>query len=69
MNNFDTELSLEQPNTADHGDNPSITIITTKPDTAQLEELETRVKVLETELNIAKSKNLNLATMLEEERR
>ena len=69
MNNFDTELSLEQPNTDDHADNPSITIITTKPDTAQLEELETRVKVLETELNIAKSKNLNLATMLEEERR
>ena len=69
MNNFDTELSLEQANTDDHGDNPSITIITTKPDTVQLEELETRVKILETELNIEKSKNLNLADLLEEERR
>jgi hypothetical protein len=69
MDNFDTELSLDQENTNDHGDNPSITIITTKPDTEQLEELETRVKVLETELNIEKSKNLNLANLLDEERR
>lgn len=69
MDNFDTELSLDQENTDDHGDNPSITIITTKPDTEQLEELETRVKVLETELNIEKSKNLNLANLLDEERR
>ena len=69
MDNFDTELSLDQENTNDHVDNPSITIITTKPDTEQLEELETRVKVLETELNIEKSKNLNLANLLDEERR
>ena len=69
MNDFDTQLSLEKANIDDHGDNPSITIITTKPDTAQLEELETRVKVLEAELNIEKSKNLNLANLLEEERR
>ena len=45
-----------------------ITIITTKPDTEQIEELETQIKILESELNLEKSKNLNLASLLEDEK-
>ena len=67
MKDFDTNLSLKE--TDIQKDDASITIINVRPDKEQIEELETRIKDLEAELDSEKSRNQNLSeTLLETER-
>ena len=67
MKDFDTNLSLKE--TDIQKDDASITVINVRPDKEQLEELETRIKALEAELDSEKSRNQNLSeSLLETER-
>ena len=69
MNNFDTDMNLQKEHTNDSIDDPSITIITTKGNAVEIEELEAHIKQLESELHSEKSRNLNLSDLLDEEKR
>ena len=67
MKDFDTNLSLKD--TDAHKDDASITIIKVRPDREQIEELESRIKILEEELDCEKSRNQDLnESLLQQER-
>ena len=67
MKDFDTNLSLKQTDVLK--DDASITIIKVRPDNEQIEELESRTKALEKELDCEKSRNKTLnESLIKQER-
>ena len=69
LRNFENDLSFEREKDDNYADDPSITIITTKRDTAEIENLKANIKELESELHFEKSRNMSLVDLLEEEKR
>ena len=70
IKDFDTNLEIiEEDKVCKEVDNPAITIITAKRDTAEVEELMSQIIELETKIADERSKNLNLSSLLEEEKR
>ena len=69
MKNFENDLNLTEENEDNHHDNTLSTIITNKCDTQEIERLETRIKVLESKLDLEKTKNINFSEMLDQEKR
>ena len=70
IKDFDTNLEIiEEDKVFKEVDNPAITIITAKRDTAEVEELMSQIIELESKIATEKSKNLNLSSLLEEEKR
>ena len=67
MKDFDTNLSLNETDALK--DDASITIIKVRPDKEQIEELESRIKALEKELDCEKSRNKTLnESLIKQER-
>ena len=69
MKNFENDLNLTEEKEYDHHDNPSSTIISNECDTQEIEKLETRIKVLESQLDLEKTKNINFSEVLDQEKR
>ena len=70
IKDFDTNLEIiEEDKVCKEFDNPAITIITAKRDTAEEEELMSQIIELESKIADERSKNLNLSSLLEEEKR
>ena len=70
IKDFDTNLEIiEEDEVCKEVVNPAITIITAKRDTAEVEELMSQIIELESKIATEKSKNLNLSSLLEEEKR
>ena len=70
IKDFDTNLEIiEEDKVCKEVDNPAITIITAKRDTAEVEELMSQIIELESKIATEKSKNLNLSSLLVEEKR
>ena len=70
IKDFDTNLEIiQEDKVCKEVDNPAITIITAKRDTAEEEELMSQIIELESKIADERSKNLNLSSLLEEEKR
>ena len=70
MNNFDPALDLETKRSTASVNDKSTQVIATGQDFMALDtELETHIKRLESDLNEATSKNLQLLDLLDQERR
>ena len=70
IKDFDTNLEIiQEDKVCKEVDNPAVTIITAKRDTAEVEELISQIIELESKIAAEKSKNLNLSSLLEEEKR
>ena len=70
IKDFDTNLEIiEEDKVCKEVDNPAVTIITAKRDTAEVEELMSQIIELESKIADERSKNLNLSSLLEEEKR
>ena len=70
IKDFDTNLEIiQEDKVCKEVDNPAVTIITAKRDTAEVEELMSQIIELESKIADERSKNLNLSSLLEEEKR